>query len=236
MSGVLRSRLLWGLGLLATSLCHLPLAGAAEEELRLVDRIVAVVNDEPLLLSDLERVLSLGLVEPREGETEAALRRRALNELVEQRLRFQEVDRYGFQEVPVAALEEQMEALKEHFGGEEALARRLVELGMTEEALRQLLARQLQVLIYVDELLGARVFVGLEEIQRYYQQDLVPRLEAAGEDVPLLETVREGIREVIRQQRLNEELAGWTEGLRRRADVVDHLERPERGLPPVVGQ
>lgn len=205
---------------------------AAEEEMRLVDRIVAVVNEEPILHSDLERVLALRQVELREGESEAGLRRRALEGLIEQRLRFQEVDRYGFQHVPVVALDDQVEALEYRFGGREQLHRRLAELGMTEEGLRQLLARQLQVMIYVDELLGARVFVGLEEIQRHYELELVPRLEAAGEEVPALETVREQIREVLRQQRLNEELALWTDGLRRRADVLDHLDRPDRPLPP----
>jgi hypothetical protein len=90
------------------------------------------------------------------------------------------------------------------------------------------------VLVYVDELLGARVFVGLEEIQRYYEGQLVPQLETAGEPVPPLERVREQIREVLRQQRLNEELVRWTDELRRRADVVDLLDRPERPLPPPV--
>jgi hypothetical protein len=211
-------------------------ASAMEQERRLVDRVVAVVNEEPILLSDLERVLALEWVQPLEGESDTDLRRRALAELIEQRLRFQEVDRYGFQEIPVAALEEQVAALRERFGSAEVLDRRLADLGMNEESLRHLLARQLQVLIYVEELLGARVFVGLEEIQRYYEQDLVPRLEESGEEAPPLEAVRESIREVLRQQRLNEELARWTEGLRRRADVVDHLDRPERELPPLVAR
>jgi hypothetical protein len=229
-------------GSLLRRLLPLLLAGAfqaspatgAEGPAWLVDRIVAVVDDQPILLSDLERVLALGMVRPGQGESEQALRRRALDQLIEQRLRFHEVDRYGFQQIPGEALEGQLSALRERFGGEEGLRRRLLELGMSEESLLDLLRRQLQVLVYVDELLGARVFVGLEEIQRYYEGQLVPQLETAGEPVPPLERVREQIREVLRQQRLNEELVRWTDELRRRADVVDLLDRPERPLPPPV--
>ena len=107
---------------------------------------------------------------------------------------------------------------------------------MTGEGLEQLVAQQLQVLIYVDELLGARVFVGLEEIEAHYQRVLAPELRRTGQPVPPLDDVREQIREVLREQRLNEELAGWTAELRRKADVQDYFDRPDRPLPPKVGQ
>ena len=69
---------------------------------------------------------------------------------------------------------------------------------------------------------------------------LAPRLRREGEPVPPIEEVREEIREVLRQERLNEELARWTAELRREADVRDHLDAPvdvtQRPLPPKVGE
>jgi hypothetical protein len=53
--------------------------------------------------------------------------------------------------------------------------------------------------------------------------------------VPPVEDVREQIREVLRQQRLNDELRRWTTELRSRADVEDFFDRPQRALPPRVG-
>ena len=204
--------------------------------MQLEDRVIAVVDDDPILASDLERTLALGLVTAKEGESPEALRQRALDGLIEQRLRFHEVDRYGLQQVPVEEVEAQVQAIRNRFPSTEAFEARLKQLKMDQPALRQLVARQLQVMTYVDELLGARVFVGLEEIQRYYDEQLLPQLQKAGQPVPALEEVREQIREVIRQQRLNQELERWTAELRRKADIVVQLERPERPLPPPVAE
>ena len=212
-------------------------AGAAP---RLADRIVAVVNGDPILQSDVERTLALGLVERRAGETPQQLHRRVLDGLIEQRLRVHEVERYGFEQVPVEMIAEQIDAIRARFPSEEAFRRRLADLGLQLAGLEQLVAQQLQVMVYVDELLGARVFVGVEEIEAHYERVLAPRLRRESEPVPPIEEVREEIREVLRQERLNEELARWTAELRREADVRDHLDAPvdvtQRPLPPKVGE
>jgi hypothetical protein len=203
---------------------------------QLADRIVAVVDGDPILQSDVERAIVLGMVERRAGETPEALRRRVLDGLVEQRLRVHEVERYGFEQVPVEMIAEQVDAIRARFPSEEAFRRRLADVGLQLAGLEQLVAQQLQVMVYVDELLGARVFVGLEDIEAHYERVLAPRLRAAGQPVPPIEEVREQIREVLREQRLNEELARWTTELRRQADVRDHLDAPQRPLPPKVGE
>jgi peptidyl-prolyl cis-trans isomerase SurA len=212
-------------------------AGAAP---RLADRIVAVVNGDPILQSDVERTLALGLVERRADETPQQLRRRVLDGLVEQRLRVHEVERYGFEQVPVEMIAEQIDAIRARFPSEEAFRRRLADLGLQLAGLEQLVAQQLQVMVYVDELLGARVFVGVEEIEAHYERVLAPRLRREGRPVPPIEEVREEIREVLRQERLNEELARWTAELRREADVRDHLDAPvdvtQRPLPAKFGE
>ena len=222
------------LALLAASTL-LSVAASQGQEPALEDRILAVVDEDPVLRSDVERVITLGLVERREGETDESFRRRVLEGLVEQKLRLHEVNRYGFESVPLDLVDRQLAALEERWGGPEALDARLEEAGTSREALRQLLARQLEIMTYVEELLGARVFVGLEEIDRYYEVELVPALEARGEAPPPVESVREQIREVLRQRELNRQLEEWTESLRLEADVVLHLEPSEPPLPPVVG-
>lgn len=217
--------------LLAATLAA-PLLAAPE----LADRIVAVVDGDPVLQSDVDRAIALGLAERRQGESEAVLRRRVLDGLIEQRLRVHEVERYGFGQVPVERIAAQVDAIRSRFPSEEEFRRRLQQLGMQLEGLEQLVAQQLQVMVYVDELLGARVFIGLEEIEQHYQRVLAPQLQRAGQPVPPLEEVREEIRELLRQQRLNQELARWTAELRRQADVQDFLDAPRDRLPPRVGE
>jgi hypothetical protein len=208
-----------------------PLATAAQP--KLADRILAVVDEDPVLASDVERAIGLGLAERQPGEDDRALRRRVLDELIEQRLRFHEVDRYGFTEVPVSEIEARFAEIRGRFASPAAFRARLAELGMDEDGVRNLVARQLMVLTYVEERLGVRVFVGLDEIRSYHESTLVPEMRRQGKAAPPLEEVRESIRAVLKEQRLNEELERWTEELRRQADVIDHFDSVHEQLPAI---
>jgi hypothetical protein len=220
----------------ASTILSLAIPRAPAAAAQLADRIVAVVDGDPVLDSDLERAIALGLVARQPGESEAQLRRRVLDGVIAQRLRVHAVERFGFEQVPVERIAEQVAAIRARFPSEQEFQRRLRQLGMPLEGLEQLVAQQLQVLVYVDELLGARVFVGLEEIEAHYERVLAPQLRRTGQPVPPLDEVREQIREVLRQERLNQELERWTAELRRQADVQDFLDAPRRELPPVAAQ
>lgn len=218
-------------------------AVAASEPIRspapptLVDRVVAVVDEDPILHSDIERVVRLGLLPAVVGESAAEERRRALDLTIEQKLRLHEIDRFGFEEAPLAAVDRQMEETRSRFASEGAFRAELARLGLDETSLRQLLARQLSVLAYVEERLGPRVFVSVDDIGRYYDEELLPELRRTGAreaEIPTLESVRESIRAVLRERRLNEEIDRWTADLRGKADVVDYLDQDHRALPPII--
>jgi hypothetical protein len=205
-----------------------------EPEAALVDRILAVVDEDPILDSDLDKAIGIGLIVPEEGESENDYRRRVLDLLIDEKVRFHEIDLFGFSEIPVAEVDRQFDEIREQFEDDEAFAARLEEVGLDEQGLRQILARQLMVLIYVEERLGARVFVGLDEIQQYYNEVLVPELRERGQPIPPQQEVREEIRAVLREIRLNEEIERWTEDLRQDADIVDYFDNPREELPPLV--
>ena len=189
----------------------------------------------PVLASDIDRVVKLGLMKPNPGESEPAFRRRVLNSLLEELLRFHEIDRYGFVQVPVEEIEENVAKIRAQFADEAAFKKALKDVGLDLQGLRQLVARQLLVLTYVDERLGARVFVSLDDISKYYKNVLTPEMQKGGQPVPPLDEVREEIREVLKQQRMNQELEKWTEELRAAADVVIYPdEAGNKPLPPVV--
>ena len=200
----------------------------------LLDRVVAIVDDDPILASEIDQLIALDLVDRQEGEDDEDYKRRVLDLLIEQKLRFHEVDRFGFAEVPVEAVEDALKDIERDAGGKEALERRLEESDLDRQILRQIVARQVMVLIYIEERLGARVFVGLEDIQQYYDDVLVPDLTQRGQTVPALQDVREAIRSVLREQRMNEELEKWTVELRSRADIEDFLDSHSAELPPLL--
>jgi hypothetical protein len=201
--------------------------------LTLVDRIVATVDDDPIFFSDIRRLIDLGLAERDDQESERQLERRVLEGLIEQKLRLHEIERYDFHPVPEAEMERQLGAVQSSFKAPGSFERRLLELGLGEEGLRQLLGRQLRVLAYIEERLGPKILVGFEDIQTYYESELLPALDAQGVGVPELSEVQEAIGQLLREVRFNEEIELWTLELRLQAEIVDFLERPGRELPPV---
>jgi len=208
-------------------------APAAQNVLQ--DRVLAVVDEDPILASDLARVIKLGLLQPNAGEADAQFRRRALDGLIEQRLQFHEIDRFGFEQVPVDEIAKQVAQIRSRFPDDASFQKALREVGLDPKKLNQLVARQLLVLTYVDERLGPRVFVSLDEINRYYRTVLVPEVQRQGKQAPPIEDVREDIREVLKQQKLTSEMEKWAQELRDKADVVVYPD-PAAGapLPPVV--
>jgi parvulin-like peptidyl-prolyl isomerase len=212
-----------------------PSAAAPAGKTTLQDRVLAVVDEDPILASDVDRVIKLGLQPPNPGESDEQFRRRVLNSLIEERLRFHEIDRYGLEQVPVADIEKAVAKVRAGFKDEASFQKALKEVGLTPKGLSQLMARQLLVLTYVDERLGPRVFVTFDDINKYYRTVLAPEMQKRGQPVPPLEDVREDIREVLKQQKLTQELQTWTEELRAKADVVIYPAQPAGApLPPVV--
>src|SRR5579864_1818136 len=163
------------------------------------DRVIAVVDEDPILASDLDRAIVIGQLAPKPGEAQRTFRRRVLDDLLAQRLRFHEIDRFGLEQVPVDQIERQVAEVRARFKDDAAFRQKLREVGLDEVALRQLMARQLEVLAYVDERLGPQVFVGLDDISNYYRTVLTPQLQQQHLPVPPLESVRDKIREVLRQ-------------------------------------
>jgi hypothetical protein len=198
------------------------------------DRIVAVVDEDPILASDLERVIALALVPRQPGEGDEAYRRRVLEQLIDNRLQAHEIDRFGLGQVAVGRVERAVAEIRARFASEEEFGRRLAEVDMDLERLRQLVARQLLVLDYIDERLAVRVLVTLEDVQKHYDEVLIPELRRRGAAVPPIAEVREDIRELLRQRKLDEEIEAWTERLRREADVSRFFAEPLPPLPPVV--
>lgn len=211
-----------------------PAERSEERGLVLRDRVLAVVDEYPILSSDVDRAIALGLVQRQPEETEEAFRRRVLDSLIDQRVRLHEVTRFGIEQVPVESIEEQVQVIQDRFPSEEAFRRQLAEVGLNLEGLRQLVAQRLAVWVYFEEFLGPRVFVSLEDIRRYYEEVLAPGVREAGEEPPPIETVREDIRRVLKERRLNEAIEDRTEELRREADILNYFERESRELPPVV--
>lgn len=191
----------------------------------LADRIVALIDEAPVFASDLDVAEALGRIERNPGEDRETYQQRLLDQLIDERLRYAAVRRQGYDQLNLQEIDAQIQDLVQRFGGRDQLREALSDAGMDADLLREMVARQLVVWSFVDNRLGARVFVDLEDIEAYYENELTPQLEQANETVPPLREVREDIRELLYQRKLNEELDRWTADLRFQADISVYLDR-----------
>jgi len=174
--------------------CLLPVPAAGQDpvgpvspggsEPQLIDRIVAIVDQEMILQSDLERELELYVIEARYAgreitETEAEVREEILARLIETKLIIAAAKQEEISvedEVVQQGVEEKVNELVQHLGSEDNLKRELLNSGMTLEDYRSRLATQLRDQHYlravISRFIRPQVEVLENEIADYYQEHL----------------------------------------------------------------
>lgn len=183
----------------------------------LVDRVAAVVGDEIVLESEIRKLVAVGFLERNPGESDAAYRDRVLDQRIVDVLRERQLRRSGgFDPKPeevearVAALEARLSSVR-GVPASEALA----AAGTTREELAAWVRRGLALDSFVKERLAPGLKVTEADLRAYYDSTF---LEAAKEHrlaaVSSFEDVREEIRDVVRELKLNAEIERWTAQLR----------------------
>ncbi len=183
----------------------------------LVDRIAAVVGDEIVLESEIRKLVAVGFLERNPGESGAAYRDRVLDQRIVDVLRERQLRRSsGFDPKPeevearVAALEGRLSSMR----GVPA-AEALAAAGTTREELAAWVKRGLALEVFVRERLAPGLKVTEAELRAYYDSTFQEAAKKRGlADVPPFEDVREEIRDVVRELKLNAEIERWTAQLR----------------------
>ncbi len=179
---------------LVASLVALVPAAAAHAET--VERIVAVVDDRPVLLSELrahEAVAGL----PEDKALEAAIDERLMNA---------EASRIPQAEVTP---EEETKALAQLVE-----TRPTLRGGVSEPELRRLVHRQLAILKYVEFRFRPQLRVSDEDVRQAWREEQAGRPTGAA-----FEDEQDAIRTRLERRALDERVEAWVKELRARADV-----------------
>ena len=145
---------------------------------KIVDRIVAQVNDDIITLSDLNRRLSRDQAELQSQysgeELEAQIKqaeKNVLEDLIQEKLLLQRANDYGF----AASVDPQVSAaiqriIKDNnFRGTADLEKALQQQGMNLLAFREDIRKNIIIQSLIREFVGSRITVLSEEIERYYK-------------------------------------------------------------------
>jgi peptidyl-prolyl cis-trans isomerase SurA len=138
-----------------------------------VDRVVAVVNDDVITLTELRENVLYFKVESREPDADDdAIARRLLARLIENRLQLQEADREKISVEDVELTEELGARMKKlNASSEEELEALIKRQGLSMETLKKKLREQLMIAKVVRRKVAFRVSVTEQEVDRYLAEN-----------------------------------------------------------------
>jgi hypothetical protein len=178
---------------------------------QIIDRVMAVVNGGVITQSDVEAVRRFGLMP-------AAPVADLVEQLIDRRLTVVEVNRYSPPEPPAALVDARLSDVRRRFPSEEAFARALAEVGLSEDQMRAYVRDDLRIEAYVRQRFGAAYQPPDADILQYYRT----RPEAFTRNGVLLSfgEAYDDARAALIAQRRAQQIEDWLAGLRRRADIV----------------
>jgi len=183
-----------------------------------IDRIAAVVDRQVLTVSEVTQMVELRFF-PRTAKSDDDYRREVLDNLIAQALRYRDVERFGGVDIPKDSIEARLREIQGRFASPADFAAAMQRAELTEDEVRALVKRQLQVEAYIQERFAPLIFVSNEEIASYYTGTWSTQRRLRGLPIPPLNDVREEIRALLRSDRLQSEVQRWTTQLRARANV-----------------
>jgi hypothetical protein len=191
----------------------------------IVDRIVVTVGagagPRLITLSDVRDAYAVQTLldhQPMEPLDDARIKEVA-ERLVDQALVLQEMESARLPPMGPEALEKRQAEIRAGLGDEAAFQRALKERGLEEARFWRIIQQQLNIMRFVELRFRPNAIEEGPDIERYYREQLVPKLRAQNAPVPELEAVRDKIAEVLAQQRINELYAAWLKELRGQATI-----------------
>jgi parvulin-like peptidyl-prolyl isomerase len=182
---------------------------------RVVDRIVARVEDDIILLS---QVRELGAFQQLiEGHAESD--DKVLDELIEQWVVETEATASHFPQPAQSEVDRELTRLRGNFASPEKYASRLNELGLSAAQARELLSRQIYVERYVDYKFRPSVQIEPADIDTYFKQELLPELAKKNQPAPDRAAVEEQIRELLIQRGISNLTVKWLDDTKSRLKI-----------------
>ena len=200
---------------------------------QMVDRIVATVNRQPILLSDWEvEIRYEAMLEQRVLPVAEDLAHGALNRLLDQELLRQQMKSYRLAEPAKEEIDARIREIRKQIPGAESdngLRTILGRYGLSESEMNERVGTQAAILRFIDVRLRPSVHVDRRSIESYYNDKLLPELRKTGQTATPLADVAPQIEELLSQERVDALTSDWLKDLRQQSDIyVD----PTVSMPP----
>jgi hypothetical protein len=180
-----------------------------------VDGIAARIEDDIITDSEVRELSAFQeLVDGKQKP-----RSEIIKELADQWIVRGEAALAAFPSPSSADVDRAYEQFVKQFPSEKEFQERCAALGLTEAAVRRILAQQLFLSRFIDYRFRPAAQVDQAEIETYYHNELAAQLEAKKQPVPPLDEVEDTIREVLIQRAISERAAKWLDDTRQQLKI-----------------
>lgn len=193
-----------------------------------LDRVVAIVNDDLILDSDVNEELRLQAFDPYHTSSEKLSNTRAIERLINRTLILQQVKLQPEEGPSDAAVNKQIDELRKdipacsqyHCQTKQGWDRFLADNGFTEASFFARWKERMAVLSFIEDRFQMGINITPQQIQEYYDKTLLPEYQHQHATAPKLSAIREQVREVLLQQQISNLLRDWLTSLRAQGSVV----------------
>jgi peptidyl-prolyl cis-trans isomerase SurA len=195
----------------------------------LLDRVIAIVNGDVLLESDVREEMRVAALQPitvptSQNTKERAARRLITRALILRQMREQHQVNYSVTDDEVRKSLDELRAdipicRKMFCTTEEGWQAFLKTNDLTQQEVDEHWRQRLEILKFIDARFGSSIRIPRQDIQKYYQATVVPAFEKMKQPAPTLESASPRIREILLQQQVNSLLRDWLQSLREQGSV-----------------
>lgn len=181
-----------------------------------IDRILAVVNDEVITLTDVNIVERFVLFDVPYETQDENLQKLILDQLINQKLVIQMTSER------VEVSEEELESLLSDIVQKtdpDLAGRALLQFGLDWDDLKSYLREKLLYRKIISLRFDQGVIVSIEEIERYYEQVYIPSQREKNLDPQPMIDVLDQIESALKRQKVEGQIQEWISNLKREANI-----------------
>ena len=192
------------------------------------DRVIAVVNRQTILASDLEVEMQISVLDPTGNLKEKETAPQALDRLISRTLIQQQIQQEyvpAAQPTPTEIAARLQDVRKDlpaciraDCESDEGWNKFLAQHDLTPGGVENYVRNRMVILSFIEARFRQGIRISPEDIETYYRETLLPQYPA-GQTIPPLPQVSARIEEILLQQRVNELFSSWLANLRKQGQV-----------------
>jgi hypothetical protein len=190
-----------------------PASGSAG--IQQVDGVAARIEDDIITESEVRELGAFQQLVDGKSKPRAEV----IRELADQWMIRNEAATAKFGQPPAADIDRAYAEFAKQFSSPEDFAKRCAESGLTESAVRRIVAQQLYLSRFIDYRFRPAAQVSDQQVEDYYRDEFTPQLKARKETVPALDDVDDTIREVLIQRAISDRANKWLNDARGRLKI-----------------